>query len=609
MNGKLRVLAAMMAIFAVMGFTGGAVAADSPGPIECIENTCGNIDVTGIRGRTGETVSVDVAFQSAPNDVDAFGFEVTFDPDAVAFLDGVPGSLVIDKQYNFELHFLPPNTVRCGAYKSGSGSISQGNSGNIAHFTFEILADPGQSEIGLANLKDDIAGWPASGGCLSVLPDACGGDVNGDGEITPGDALLAFEKYMLFCPTYTGMACNDVCCDVNGDQNCTPSDALCIFRAYLRQPNCLDRNDGDLPVVYITGPNPIELCVGDTYADPGVRAVDAQDGPIPARANQADIDTSVVGNYHVVYEATDSDGNTAVGERTVIVQECPETYSVNLVLPDSGKLEGTSILKAVVTDSQGGPVANVAVQFEKLAWGEVIFSPNPVITDETGTATTEATLVTCGPHFIPIGATAQTDPPVSCVEHIPVGHPAPHAPAIHIAGNSLTTICVGDTYEDDGAIAVDYKGMEIPAYVVVNDVNPMEVGRYQVVYEAVDSEGNMAVATRSVDVDPCPDLPDGLEVTLLPEPDTLVWNQWGTLKVKALDGRGNPVENVDFEFFVPFPGEITFSPDIATTDASGVATVEILPVSCVLPFIPVVAEIPYTDPPIRAEHVFDVITR
>ena len=68
----------------------------------------------------------------------------------------------------------------------------------------------------------------------------CDGDVNGDGEITPQDALCAFQTYLGICPTSCDIPCENVCCDVTQDGECTPADALCIFQKYLGLPSCLD---------------------------------------------------------------------------------------------------------------------------------------------------------------------------------------------------------------------------------------------------------------------------------------------------------------------------------------------------------------------------------
>ncbi|MFH0925381.1 MAG: dockerin type I domain-containing protein [bacterium] len=64
------------------------------------------------------------------------------------------------------------------------------------------------------------------------------GDINGDGAITPQDALIIFQVYIgkESCPSGSD-------CDVNGDGDISPADALCLFQKYLEQPNCLDTVD------------------------------------------------------------------------------------------------------------------------------------------------------------------------------------------------------------------------------------------------------------------------------------------------------------------------------------------------------------------------------
>ncbi|MGA1869279.1 MAG: HYR domain-containing protein [bacterium] len=61
----------------------------------------------------------------------------------------------------------------------------------------------------------------------------CNGDINGDGMISPSDALEVFKCYL------KGGTCGD-CYDVNNDGVVAPSDALCLFRKYLKMPSCLD---------------------------------------------------------------------------------------------------------------------------------------------------------------------------------------------------------------------------------------------------------------------------------------------------------------------------------------------------------------------------------
>jgi len=126
-----------------------------------------------------------------------------------------------------------PDVVRCGGFKA-TGGIAAGSSGDVVYLEFNAPnIEPGQdSTLDLQELKDDIAGWSTSRGCFGVP--SC--DMNGDGEVTPQDALCAFEKYLAVCPTVCG-PCEAIFCDVNEDGECTPADALEIFKEYLELPS------------------------------------------------------------------------------------------------------------------------------------------------------------------------------------------------------------------------------------------------------------------------------------------------------------------------------------------------------------------------------------
>ncbi|MEW6379417.1 MAG: DUF333 domain-containing protein [bacterium] len=88
----------------------------------------------------------------------------------------------------------------------------------------------------LENLKDDLAHFSSSQGCL-CLSDCQGGDLNNDGDVTPQDALIAFRCYLKAGP------CSE-CADVDNNGSVTPADALCIFKTYLGLPSCLDQQAG-----------------------------------------------------------------------------------------------------------------------------------------------------------------------------------------------------------------------------------------------------------------------------------------------------------------------------------------------------------------------------
>ena len=77
------------------------------------------------------------------------------------------------------------------------------------------------------------------------------------------------------------------------------------------------------PVITLLGTSPVTIIQGDTYADAGATASDAEDGDLTGSivVGGLPIDTSVVGTYTVTYDVSDSRGKTALQvTRTVIVE-------------------------------------------------------------------------------------------------------------------------------------------------------------------------------------------------------------------------------------------------------------------------------------------------
>jgi len=92
-----------------------------------------------------------------------------------------------------------------------------------------------------------------------------------------------------------------------------------------------DLNEGDgplaadktVPVITLTGDNPLTLTLAEPYVEPGATAEDNIDGTIDPGdiAISGTVNVNVAGTYTIVYKATDAAGNTGVKTRTVIVTE------------------------------------------------------------------------------------------------------------------------------------------------------------------------------------------------------------------------------------------------------------------------------------------------
>jgi len=229
----------MLLALSIVVYLGGTAFADIQ---ECTEDDSGSIDIAAASGPCGESLSVSVRIQDAPDEVKALGFEVTYDPAVLTYKGFKKGPLAQnfgDPLGDFDVNLISDGLLRIGGYRSVNG-IAPGASGVLVYLKFDIAAECDSSVLELAALTDDIKAWTATPGCFVPAECGCTGDVNNDGEVTPQDALCAFEKYMTICPTSCGIECDDICGDVNCDGETTPADALCIFNKYLGKACCLD---------------------------------------------------------------------------------------------------------------------------------------------------------------------------------------------------------------------------------------------------------------------------------------------------------------------------------------------------------------------------------
>ena len=192
----------------------------------------GTVDIEGTKGTIGKEVWIPVRIQYAPSEVKSFGFDVVFDTSVLEYSTFEKGTLVTNASY-FDVKVFSPGRLRIGGVFVDQ-SIAKGASGSIVRLKFLVKGGlkNGCYSVGLESLVDGFAQFSKSGGCF-CLTSQCSGDLNGDGQVTPSDALAAFKCYLGsdICPD---------CADVNQDGNVTPSDALCLFTAYLGQHSCLD---------------------------------------------------------------------------------------------------------------------------------------------------------------------------------------------------------------------------------------------------------------------------------------------------------------------------------------------------------------------------------
>ena len=169
--------------------------------------------------------------------------------------------------------------------------------------------------------------------------------------------------------------------DANGNTANTANTMIRVIRV-------LDTN---IPVITLIGANPQTIEINSTYVELGATALDLHDGDITASIviDATAVDIAVVGSYPVIYDVTDSEGNsatqvvrtvdvvntnlapTAIADLVVMLEDDEAT-----VFPVANDFDpdGDSIFLADILDISGGTARMVGDQ--------ILFTPPA---DESGT--------------------------------------------------------------------------------------------------------------------------------------------------------------------------------------------------------------------------------
>jgi len=112
-------------------------------------------------------------------------------------------------------------------------------------------------------------------------------------------------------------------------------------------PQSVVPSDTTPPFITISGLNNVSVAWGSTYIDAGATAFDVGDNASVPVSSSTQVNTTVPGNYNVVYTATDSKMNTATSTRTV-----------NVVMANGGTNKGADGLSDISRYAFGGTNTN-----------------------------------------------------------------------------------------------------------------------------------------------------------------------------------------------------------------------------------------------------------
>lgn len=116
---------------------------------------------------------------------------------------------------------------------------------------------------------------------------------------------------------------------------------------------CTDKNNPDAPKIYLKGSSSIEINIGDTFDDPGVKATNAigTDLEVTTEIKKSDtsskvenIDTTEAGEYTIIYTVSDDAESVSVKRKVIVKDKTPPVITVD------GKTKRFSIKIAEGTD-------------------------------------------------------------------------------------------------------------------------------------------------------------------------------------------------------------------------------------------------------------------
>ena len=188
--------------------------------------------VAGYSALTGQQITVDIHINHADG-ISLYNLNLNFDSRYLTYVGPVGRGDRLDGNCLQGGTLEGPDTLRINGFSDNSFLIP--GAGTLARVTFQVAADAPDGTVvplTLTNLTDDLSISGVSNGSITISLDCADSyDVNGDGSVTPGDALMVLKHYLGTEPLTD--ACELLKADANNDDQITPGDALIILQVYL----------------------------------------------------------------------------------------------------------------------------------------------------------------------------------------------------------------------------------------------------------------------------------------------------------------------------------------------------------------------------------------
>jgi len=135
----------------------------------CEFSWCAQIQINSQSAQKNDIVTFTVFIHDAPDPVNAFGFDISYDPTCMTYKSVQRGSLISEGFRFFQASNVGFGRIRIGGIETGDNIIHQQDVGSLALIQFNVIGEKNSSVI-LENLKDDFKTWSTQNGQL-VLQD------------------------------------------------------------------------------------------------------------------------------------------------------------------------------------------------------------------------------------------------------------------------------------------------------------------------------------------------------------------------------------------------------------------------------------------------------
>lgn len=185
----------------------------------------------------GFRFGMEIVISGNPAPIDAFGFDLEFDPEILSFADSAASTALTQQFIFLDAVELAPGHVRCAGFGPGTSPVPPNSTGALMRVFFEVdcaTCIPGDAtSLVLSALTDDLAGMNACCGTITFSECRNDGDVNSDGVLTEADALCAVQMVLNggIVPAECDVTgdCEVIAADVNCDSTLTAGDAVAIY--------------------------------------------------------------------------------------------------------------------------------------------------------------------------------------------------------------------------------------------------------------------------------------------------------------------------------------------------------------------------------------------